>query len=42
MLNQVSKLKGDEIFSFVTPIGEDKVITSHDLIGNVLNVVESK
>ena len=42
MLNQISKLKGNEIFSLVTPIGEDKVITSHDLIGNVLNVVESK
>ena len=40
MLNQISKLKGNEIFSLVTPEGLDQYIISRDLIGNVLNVVE--
>lgn len=40
MLNQISKLKGNEIFSLVTPEGMDQYIVSRDLIGNVLNVVE--
>ena len=40
MLNQVSKLKGNEIFSFVTPDGTDKVIVTKDLIGNILNVID--
>lgn len=40
MLNQISKLKGNEIFSLVTPEGMDQYIISRDLIGNVLNVVE--
>lgn len=40
MLNQISKLKGNEIFSLVTPDGTDEYIISKDLIGNVLNVVE--